>query len=743
MIDPDPNAKVKRNSNGRFMIIPKSMADRFTNQSQYKFPLRFEHATTLSGKSKKYKIPPIGKVVNFYKQSRFIEEEGETKERDVLMMDAVIDNPAFITNLQRMTADYNSMQKPGDYFSPDGFISGGNKNKKGAKVDVKTAIMKRFPGLSIGHKDFGDNDVREVSVCAAGARPGTIIIDAEYSGGEGVGEDTSVDAEEISLFSRLINSLRLVKADADRGKKLQDDLEMLKLDDGEIMTYTFGEGDGRDDTNDKFKVESEEVQEVVHEEVVEVREEEDKKVGKPEHFSVNAERSKGEDQLSTNTIDIEERERALKEREEKIKQEENRLKTIFEQKDQEYKKILETIIQQRPEPISVKPDSQIIDESSPVENIESTPLEIKTDKMDSSVLDLLQRLSDNQAELKNTLIRSVKGGEQSVAVVPQQQLQPQPQPQPQPLPLVQTQLAPSHHQITEQQPIRSRSKSGRQQRRRRYSDDSMDEEEYEHSYRDVERRPRPSKRRHTPRDHSSDEEDMDSRYYYTTAPTPQRRVYKRTRYEDDMEDEPKRSRGGYYYQQPPRRRESPDDRGYYYQSHPPHHNQPPPPQRYYYDQPAPKQAPKIVYIDSVTGLEIPPPPQQLQEPPEVKHIFVNRQVEEPQVQYVQVNRDHHQPLPPQQKQVVFVEPPVQQQVVKRGEDVAAPAPVTVAAPTPAPTAVQTSTKPILKEPVVPEPMQDEPVPSTSTAGNYSLQPPQVEPRNKTVMDHFKNLLNDY
>lgn len=129
VIDNEPNAVVKLDEQGRFMLIPMDMAKRMVKEGIVK-PLRLEHNV---------KLPDIGRALKFKIIRRSIyEQEDEnkdavTEERDMLVMEGVIDNQSFIHVLQQVGQMYNTDDKPGDYYSPDGFIKGGN-NKKGDKL---------------------------------------------------------------------------------------------------------------------------------------------------------------------------------------------------------------------------------------------------------------------------------------------------------------------------------------------------------------------------------------------------------------------------------------------------------------------------------------------------------------------------------------------------------------------------------------------------------------------------------
>jgi len=74
-----------------------------------------------------------------------------------------------------------------------------------AELDLTAhqAILQRLPGLSLGH-DTDNLDIVELSLCVAGARPGTVVTQASYDiesdGCDVMGQKkTSVNIENFSL----------------------------------------------------------------------------------------------------------------------------------------------------------------------------------------------------------------------------------------------------------------------------------------------------------------------------------------------------------------------------------------------------------------------------------------------------------------------------------------------------------------------------------------------------------------
>ncbi|UCX57061.1 ORF71 [Haliotid herpesvirus 1] len=244
-IDDDPTADIKLDDSGRFYEIPDSMARAF-EANEDEIPIMFEHSEQLPGKnakdSDKKPLKPLGKVKKFY--------VGKAKNRRVLKMDAQIDNPGFITALQRMTYDYNNMHKPGAYGSSDKFIRGG---KTGTKTDVtaKQALTVRFPGLSISHRLINLNKPKEVSVCSAGARHGTLITDATYFADGGEGQDPSVSEDEVQPYSRAFNSLNVMGLNVKKGNKIKKDAELIGMDVDEVMSFTLKPEDGEEGETQK------------------------------------------------------------------------------------------------------------------------------------------------------------------------------------------------------------------------------------------------------------------------------------------------------------------------------------------------------------------------------------------------------------------------------------------------------------------------------------------------------------
>lgn len=238
LIDKDPDATIKVDDEGRFYEIPESMAVAF-EQNADQVPLLFEHSSELPEKNAKSQdrvpLKALGKVKRFYID--------KANNRKVLKMDATIDNQGFITAVQRMSFDFNKLHKKKKYKSSDGFIRGGEPD---GSIDVtgKSALLGRYPGLSISHMMSDLNKPKEVSVCSTGARQGTLITDVKYFGDGGVGQDPSVDESEIQPYTRMFNSLHVSGLNYRKGQKIQKDAEIIGMDPKEVMSFTLQPDEG-------------------------------------------------------------------------------------------------------------------------------------------------------------------------------------------------------------------------------------------------------------------------------------------------------------------------------------------------------------------------------------------------------------------------------------------------------------------------------------------------------------------
>lgn len=244
-IDDDPNAKVKLNSEGRFMEIPLKMAQRFLNNNndrikgkKKKIPILFNHFNNL---------PQLGTVDNLEIIERGVNDNDGlgNKKRKVLQMTATLSNRSFIKALQESSHFYNTTDKHMEYYSPDGFLSGGNSNPSGEMVTGRSAIMKRFPGLSIGHLDNDGYDIEEISLCYAGARPGTILTDASYSDHCGLAEDDTGSNSTAFLKAWAAKPFAMMTS---RAGKIAEDINMLGVKNESLV---YGLENKEDDVNDK------------------------------------------------------------------------------------------------------------------------------------------------------------------------------------------------------------------------------------------------------------------------------------------------------------------------------------------------------------------------------------------------------------------------------------------------------------------------------------------------------------
>jgi len=164
LIQKDPNAGIQFDKEKKFYAIPRNLATRYIKQSSV--PVLLEH-------NRKF---VVGTVDNFYIEEACVEGE----KREVLGAEFTIDNESFIDVLQHVCVFRFKEIAPVDYISSDGFVKAENENSN-AELDLTAhqAILQRLPGLSLGH-DNESLDIVELSMCVAGARPGTVVTEAMY-----------------------------------------------------------------------------------------------------------------------------------------------------------------------------------------------------------------------------------------------------------------------------------------------------------------------------------------------------------------------------------------------------------------------------------------------------------------------------------------------------------------------------------------------------------------------------------
>jgi len=204
LIQKDPNAGIKYDKEKKFYAIPRNLADRYVKQSSV--PLLLEHNRKFT----------VGNVDKFYVEETSVDGE----KREVLGVEFTIDNESFIDVLRHVCAFRFKEIAPVDYMSSDGFVKTeiGNSN---AELDLTAheAILQRLPGLSLGH-DSESLNIVELSLCVAGARPGTVVTQAVYEvethdSEEPKEEDKEIYREFFAGLHAMSNGFRCRKVEAD------------------------------------------------------------------------------------------------------------------------------------------------------------------------------------------------------------------------------------------------------------------------------------------------------------------------------------------------------------------------------------------------------------------------------------------------------------------------------------------------------------------------------------------------
>jgi len=206
LIDKDPNACIQFDSHKKFYVIPLYLADQYVTQSS-SVPVLLEHNRKFT----------VGRVDNFRVEETLVNGE----KRDVLEADFTIDNEAFISVLQEVCAFRLQEIAPADYTSTDGFV-GAEKLSPKTILDLTAheALLQRLPGLSLSH-DVDNYDIVELSLCVAGARPGTVITKAVYDDEK---NGRTVTEEEKNLYRVFFAGLHSM-SNGYRCKKIEADLK--------------------------------------------------------------------------------------------------------------------------------------------------------------------------------------------------------------------------------------------------------------------------------------------------------------------------------------------------------------------------------------------------------------------------------------------------------------------------------------------------------------------------------------
>ena len=221
LVHRDPAAKVEFDRNGRFFVVPGKLADRYVSQTDV--PILLEH-------NDRYRV---GTVTSFYRDDVTI----DGISCPALMADFVIDKGGFIAALQNVCQVRFADIAPAAFTSSDGFVKGGTKGD--FDLNAFAAILQRVPGLSLGHNG-GNLDITELSMCVSGARPGTVITDAEYDGSaEGVDESEDEKLAAAALYTTFFAGLHSL-SNGFRFEKVERDLASLNVP-KTCLVYTHDE----------------------------------------------------------------------------------------------------------------------------------------------------------------------------------------------------------------------------------------------------------------------------------------------------------------------------------------------------------------------------------------------------------------------------------------------------------------------------------------------------------------------
>lgn len=198
-----------RDGSGRFNIIPNFLADKIIEQDSKEIDLLFDHDEKVR----------IGKVVKFWREKRQI----GNINREVLMAEYEVTSQNFIKALQEISNNYNNNQVKESFCSPDGFISSSTKKGYNRIVTAFSALRKRFPGLSLGHKK--DNTVKELSICVAGQRPATVTTEVIYEGNLEKVDNLEGEPSLEKIYQEI--AARHILANTCKAEKLEKDLQLL------------------------------------------------------------------------------------------------------------------------------------------------------------------------------------------------------------------------------------------------------------------------------------------------------------------------------------------------------------------------------------------------------------------------------------------------------------------------------------------------------------------------------------
>ena len=191
-IDPEHDTDITYDDNGRFYTINHKLADVIIAQDATTIPVCIQHIP-------QYKI---GHVTQFYKDI--------VNNQNVLVADFNITSQAFINALSKQAAvRYHELEKH-PYVSPDQFVVEHSNNEKEhsentVKLDGKLALTQKFAGISLSH-DAKTKAVTELSICLAGARDLTIILEVEYTTGNNITDiDKHTEEDYLTLFSAALS----------------------------------------------------------------------------------------------------------------------------------------------------------------------------------------------------------------------------------------------------------------------------------------------------------------------------------------------------------------------------------------------------------------------------------------------------------------------------------------------------------------------------------------------------------
>ena len=175
-------AEVSYDDKGRFMTIPKWMADSFVKRNKT-VPIYLEHDKRCRiGALKRMYTTKLNKFSKKYDRKKALtSDDNDIGKLTVLVADFVIDDPVFIDVVRTVTLERFTHTTPVSFQSSDNFLHVTDCTGADPELDITAefALKHKLPELSIGH-NVDTLDIDELSVCVAGARDLTLITSVKY-----------------------------------------------------------------------------------------------------------------------------------------------------------------------------------------------------------------------------------------------------------------------------------------------------------------------------------------------------------------------------------------------------------------------------------------------------------------------------------------------------------------------------------------------------------------------------------